>query len=103
MVYGIQTEGRRGVEYCAILLHSYCNRVSNAGGGAQYKDKCFVHNSLDVKEYLVKANPSVPARLRLLRSARLGLHKIFVHFNAFVNEPITIVLLLPPERFTLLQ
>jgi len=35
-VYGINTGGgRRGVEYCAIVVQSYCNRVGNAGGGGQ--------------------------------------------------------------------
>jgi len=33
MVYGMKTGGRRGVEYCAIVLQYYCNRVGNAGGG----------------------------------------------------------------------
>jgi len=33
----------------------------------------------------------------------VGLDKIFVHFNAFVNEAIIIVLPLPPVRPALLQ
>jgi len=37
------------------------------------------------------------------RKPWVGLYKIFVHYNAFVNEPIIIVLPLPPVRPTLLQ
>ena len=33
----------------------------------------------------------------------LCLYKIFIHFNVFENEPIIIVLPLPPVRPTLLQ
>jgi len=37
------------------------------------------------------------------RKVWLGLHKIFVQFNAFMKEPIIIVLPLPPVRPKLLQ
>ena len=56
MVYGMTTGGRKGVEYRAVVLHSYCNRVGNARGGACNKrmiDSCT--KSLDMKESLVKA------------------------------------------------
>jgi len=32
MVCGIRRESRGGVVYCANVVQSYCNRVSNAGG-----------------------------------------------------------------------
>jgi len=33
MVFGIQTGGRWGFVYCAMVVQKSCNRVSNAGGG----------------------------------------------------------------------
>jgi len=39
MVYGSKPGGRRGVEYCAIVLQSYCNRVGNAGGERALKGR----------------------------------------------------------------
>ena len=45
-----------GVVYCAIVVQEYCNSVGSAGGRGEHKDDWFVHKSLEVKEYLVKAN-----------------------------------------------
>jgi len=55
--YGIQKGGRGGVVYCAIIVQSYCTRVGNAGGRGEWKDGRFVHSSLEVNEYIVKAKP----------------------------------------------
>ena len=39
-----------------VLQHcGQCNSVGNAGGAGQYKDHGFVHKSVEVKEYFVKA------------------------------------------------
>jgi len=61
--------GRR-VVYCPIVVQLYCSRVGNAGGRGG-KDGWFVHNNLDVNEYLVKAKlpPRVnPSSSHCLRS-----------------------------------
>ena len=42
-------------------------------------------------------------RVNSTQPSPFGLYKIFVHFNAFVNEPIIILLPLPPVMPTLLQ
>jgi len=51
------TNGRseRGVVYCPIIVPSYCTREGDAGGRGGCKDGGFVHSSLEVNEYLVKA------------------------------------------------
>jgi len=50
MVYGKQRGCREGALYCP------CNSVVNAGGRGVHKDVRFVHKSLEVNEYLAKAN-----------------------------------------------
>jgi len=41
--------------------------VGNAGGPEEWKDDCFVHKGLEVKEYLVKAKAQrTVARLELI-------------------------------------
>jgi len=47
----------RGIVYCPIIVQSYCSRVGNAGRRREWKDGWFVLYSLEVNEYLVKANP----------------------------------------------
>ena len=37
MVYGIRKGGRGGGRICAIVVHSYCNRVGNAGRGGNIR------------------------------------------------------------------
>jgi len=44
-----------GVIYCGIFVQLDCTIVRNASGGRQYQDDWFVHNSLKVNEYFVKA------------------------------------------------
>jgi len=41
VVYSVQSEDRRGVVCCAMVLQYYCNRVGNAGGGGATKG-CFI-------------------------------------------------------------
>jgi len=63
-----------GVVYCPIIAQQYCTRMCNAGWRGGWKDGWFVHNSLDVDEYLVKANlPSLPHR-RTIDSSRTEPH-----------------------------
>jgi len=38
-----------------MVVQRYCNSVGNAGGVWQCMDDWFVHKSLEVKQYLVKA------------------------------------------------
>jgi len=56
-VYGIHKGEVEGVAYIA---QKSCNTIAivvgNAGGRGEYRDDLFVHKSLDVNEYLVKAN-----------------------------------------------
>jgi len=56
MVYSMQTGGWKGSRTLsnnhALVL---CTSVGNAGGRGDGKDGCFVHDSLEVNEYLVKA------------------------------------------------
>jgi len=47
---------RWGVVYCPIAAQQYCNSVGNAGGPEEWKDDWFVHERLQVKPSLVKAN-----------------------------------------------
>jgi len=58
IVYGIQKGARGGVVYCAIYVQKYCSTAGNAGGRGQSTEDRFVHESLEVEQYLVKANPS---------------------------------------------
>jgi len=50
------------VVYCPIVVQWYCTRVGTAGRRGRWKDARFVHKSLEVKQYLVKANRSSPQR-----------------------------------------
>jgi len=40
-------------------MNQYCNSVADADGRVGAKDARFVHNSLDVNEYLVKAKVGI--------------------------------------------
>jgi len=63
MVYSIQTGGRKGScifsNNCAIVLHQgeqyRCAGGGGGGGGGGERMVEFVHNSLEVNAYLVKA------------------------------------------------
>jgi len=46
---------------------------------------------------------SVCSSLESRSHPSLDLYRIFVHFNAFVNEPISILLPPPPAMLTLLH
>jgi len=59
-VYSVQKGGRLGVVYCALVVQSYCNTVSNANGGGNTRiiriiDKLVQESFGRVNEYLVKA------------------------------------------------
>jgi len=56
MVYSIHKEGLgRGVP-CTVVVQYYCNSVGIAYGGGGLNDDGLVHKSVEVNEYLVKAN-----------------------------------------------
>ena len=71
-----------------------CARVRACAGAAESLQTNIHTPPAACCHHLVSATP---------RRLELGLYKIFVHFNAFVNERIVILLPLPPARPALLQ
>jgi len=57
IIWCIEYKGEvgRGIVYCPMIVQSYCIGVGNAGGRGEWKHGRFMHNNLDVNEYLVKA------------------------------------------------
>jgi len=92
MVYGIYKGGREGVLYCSIDVKQYCNSVADAVGRVGPKDVRFVHNSLDVNEYLVKANLVLSLyRVRVVSGSGFGLTR-YIHTYVYIHISISIYL-----------
>jgi len=77
MVYSIH-KGRRGRGVpCAAVVQYYCNSAGITGGGGQYNDDWLVNKSVEVNEYLVKAETSPHSETRERLKLRLSRMAVF--------------------------